>query len=467
MIRRLVILGATGDLTRRYLLPAVCLLLAEGWLPSEFRVTAAGRRDWDDEVYFDWFMAGSQSAELPDAARQALREAVVYRAADPTDSRQVVDVVAPNEDPAVVYLALPPAVFGPAITAMKVAGLPTGSHIVVEKPFGSDLASARELNDVLHGFLPEDSVYRIDHFLHKQTVQNILGLRFANRVFEPNWSRDHIEGVDIVWDETLGLEGRAGYYDRTGALLDMVQNHLLQLLALVAMQRPRSLSPHDLRDRKVEILRTIRRHEAAEVAVQTVRARYTAGTIAGYAIPNYVDEPGVDPSRDTETYAEAEFRIDDPRWEGTPFRLRTGKALARPRREILVRFRDVHDVVFEEAHAAAANALRLTLDPDTITLTLNINGAGDPFDLETIDLDARLAAQEIPAYGRLLLGVLDGDPTFSIRDDEAEEAWRVIEPIVAGWRDGLTPLGEYVAGTAGPQTGSSTSTLRRGSIQGD
>jgi glucose-6-phosphate 1-dehydrogenase len=223
------------------------------------------------------------------------------------------------------------------------------------------------------------------------------------------------------------------------------------------MERPRSLNPRDLRDRKVEILRTIRHHDLAGVAAQTVRARYTAGTIAGYAIPNYVDEPGVDPSRDTETYAEAEFRIDDPRWEGTAFRLRTGKALARPRREILIRFRDVHDAVFEEAHSASANALRLTLDPDTITFTLNINGAGDPFDLETIDLNARLAAQEIPAYGRLLLGVLDGDPTFSIRDDEAEEAWRVIEPIVAGWRDELTPLVEYEAGSAGPHAGSSSS----------
>jgi glucose-6-phosphate 1-dehydrogenase len=462
VIRHLVILGATGDLSRRSLLPAVAQLLADRSLPADFRVTAVGRRDWDDQAYFDWFMAGSRSADLPDAAIGALREAIRYRAADLADPRQLRDLVAPDDDPAVFYLALPPAVFGPAITAMNVAGLPTGSHVVVEKPFGSDLASARELNELLHGFLPEDSVYRIDHFLHKQTVQNILGLRFANRVFEPIWSRDHIEGVEIVWDETLGLEGRAGYYDRTGALLDMIQNHLLQLLSLVAMQRPRSLSPRDLRDRKVEILRTIRRHDLAEVAAQTMRARYTAGTIAGNAIPNYVDEPGVDPSRDTETYAEAEFRIDDPRWEGIPFRLRTGKALGRPRREILIRFRDVHDVVFEEAHLASANALRLTLDPDTITFTLNINGAGDPFDLETIDLNARLAAQEIPAYGRLLLGVLDGDPTFSIRDDEAEEAWRVIEPIAAGWRDGLTPLGEYVAGSAGPHAGSRGRTLADG-----
>jgi glucose-6-phosphate 1-dehydrogenase len=353
----------------------------------------------------------------------------------------------------VLYLALPPAVFAPAIEALTVAGLPTGSRVVIEKPFGSDLPSARHLNELLHGLLPEDSVYRIDHFLHKQTVQNILGLRFANRVFEPVWSSEHIEEIEIIWDEALGLEGRVGYYDRAGALLDMIQNHLLQLLALISMERPRSLDPGDLRDRKVEVLRAIRGFDPLAVATRTARARYTAGVVAGRPLPSYVDEPGVDPSRATETYAEATFSIDNPRWAGTSFRLRTGKALVRARREIIVHFRDVLDVVFHEATTASANLLRLTLDPDTITLRLNINGAGDPFTLETIDLDAHLADQEIPAYGRLLLGVLEGDATFSIRDDEAEEAWRVIEPITAGWRAGLRPLGEYEAGSAGPRPG--------------
>jgi glucose-6-phosphate 1-dehydrogenase len=395
----------------------------------------------------------SPGTDLAEPARRALEGVVAYRSADLAHPRQLRAILAPAMEPMVLYLALPPAVFAPAIEALTVAGVPTGSRVVIEKPFGSDLASARHLNELVHGLLPEDSVYRIDHFLHKQTVQNILGLRFANRIIEPVWSNAHIEEIEIVWDEALGLEGRAGYYDRAGALLDMIQNHLLQLLALITMERPTSLGPADLRDRKVEALRAIRRFDPSEVATRTARARYTAGVVAGRPMPSYVDEPGVDPSRGTETYAEATFSIDNPRWAGTSFRLRTGKALARPRREILVHFREVQDAVFHEAASASANLLRLTVDPDTITFRLNINGAGDPFTLETVDLDAQLAAQEIPAYGRLLLGVLDGDATFSIRDDEVEEAWRVIEPITSGWREGLSPLGEYEAGSAGPRPG--------------
>jgi glucose-6-phosphate 1-dehydrogenase len=450
MIRRLVVLGATSDLARRSLIPAVGSLLADRRLPADFEVCAVGRRDWDDHCYRDWLLSGSPGSDLAEPARRALEGVITYRAAELADPHQLRGILGPANDPIVVYLALPPAVVPLALLALTDAGLPPGSRVVVEKPFGSDLATARKLNELLHELLPEDSVYRIDHFLHKQTVQNILGLRFANRVLEPIWNAAHIEAVRIVWDETLGLEGRAGFYDRTGALLDMIQNHLLQLLTLVAMDRPTSLGPDDLRDRKVEVLRAIARLEPGAIAARTTRARYTSGVVEGRAMPGYVDEPGVDPSRDTETYAEAEFSIDTPRWAGTSFRLRTGKALGRSRREIVIRFRDVHDAVFPEATAASANLLRLSLDPDAITLRLNINGAGDPFTLETVDLGAHLATQEVPAYGRVLLGVLDGDATFSIRGDEAEEAWRVIEPIAAGWRAGLAPLDAYVAGSGGP-----------------
>jgi glucose-6-phosphate 1-dehydrogenase len=448
VIWHLAILGSTGDLARRSLLPSVAALLEAGSLRADIRISAIGRRSWDDADYLNWLTMGP--ADLSDVARDGLRGVVRYRRADLTDPAQLRHALAPLDGPVVAYLALPPALYARAIVSLAEVGLPTGSRIVVEKPFGTDLASARELNRLLHTVLPEDSVYRIDHFLHKQTVQNILGLRFANRIFEPVWTHVHIERVEIVWEETLGLEGRAEYYDRTGALLDVTQNHLLQLLALIAMERPASLSPRDLRDRKVELLRGIRRLDPAEVARHTLRARYTAGTVGPRALPSYVDEPGVDRARNTETYAEIELTVDNPRWARTRFRLRTGKALSRPRRAINVHFRDVHDMVFEEATSASANELRLTLDPDSITLRLNINGVGDPFDLETVDLDTRLAAQEIPAYGRLLLGVLGGDPTFSIRDDESEEAWRVVEPITAAWRDGASPLHEYPAGSTGP-----------------
>jgi glucose-6-phosphate 1-dehydrogenase len=305
------------------------------------------------------------------------------------------------------------------------------------------------LNGLLHRAFPEEAVYRIDHFLHKQTVQNILGLRFANRILEPVWNRDHVERIDIIWDETIGLEGRAGYYDQAGALIDMVQNHLLQLLCLVAMEAPASVSPRDLRDRKVELLRAVRAFTDADVMARTRRARYGAGRSDHQPAIAYGDEPGVDPARGTETYAEVEIAIDNWRWSDVPVVLRTGKALARNRREIAVQFRRVPHLAFPETDPAR-NDLRLTLDPDTIRLGLNVNGPSDPFDVVRIELDAQLAKQAIPAYGRLLLGVLAGDPTFSIRDDEAEEAWRVIEPIRRAWSRNVIPMVEYPAGSDGP-----------------
>jgi glucose-6-phosphate 1-dehydrogenase len=450
MINSLAILGATGDLTRRSLLPAIATLYRLDQLPEGFSITAVGRRESTDEAYVEWVRSGPSAVDPAAVGWQRLLAGLHYRSADVTVDSDLREALPLNDGPLVVYLALPPAVVPETIRAITAAGLPVGSRVVIEKPFGEDLASARALNALLHDLCAEESVYRIDHFLHKQTVQNILGLRFANRLFEPVWGRDQIQRVDIVWDETIGLEGRAGYYDHAGALIDMVQNHLLQLLCLIAMEPPATLMPRDLRDRKVEVLRAVADFDDARVTSSSVRARYGAGRIDGRSAVAYVDEPGVDASRATETYAEVELAIDNWRWSGVPFRLRTGKGLARDRREIAVRFRDVPHMAFPETDPDS-NELRLTLDPDSITLGLNINGPGDPFDIERIDLDARLAKQEIPAYGRLLLGVLAGDPTFSIRDDEAEEAWRVIEPIQRAWEKSVVPLHEYPAGSDGPQ----------------
>ncbi len=450
VIRHLVILGATGDLTRRALLPAIATLFRHGQLPDGFSITAIGRRESTDVAYREWVEAGPAEVDYAEAGWQRLAEGLRYRAADVTVAADLRGALPADDGPMVVYLALPPAISIETIRAIAAAGLPAGSRLVVEKPFGEDLASARALNALLHEVCAEDSVYRIDHFLHKQTVQNILGLRFANRFFEPVWNRDHIERVDIVWDETLGLEGRAGYYDSAGALIDMVQNHLLQLLCLISMEPPATVSPRDLRDRKVEVLRAIPDFTVRDVSSKTVRARYGAGSVDGHPAVAYVEEPGVDRSKKTETYAEVELAIDNWRWSGVPFRLRTGKALADDRREIRVGFRSVPHMAFPEADPAN-NELRLTLDPDSIRLGLNINGPGDPFDIERVELGARLAKQEIPAYGRVLLGVLAGDPTFSIRDDEAEESWRVIEPIRRGWENDGAPLREYAAGSSGPK----------------
>jgi glucose-6-phosphate 1-dehydrogenase len=449
MLAKLAILGATGDLTRRSLLPAIAKLFELDQLPKGFSITAVGRRESTDAAYVEWVRSGPSAVDSEATGWQRLLAGLHYRAADVTVAADLQKALPLNDGPLVVYLALPPAIVPATIKGITAAGLPAGSRIVIEKPFGEDLSSARELNALLHDLCSEESVYRIDHFLHKQTVQNILGLRFANRLFEPVWSRDQIERVDIIWDETIGLAGRAGYYDHAGALIDMVQNHLLQLLCLIAMEPPATVLPRDLRDRKVEVLRAIPDLDEAEATSRSLRARYGAGRIDGRPAAAYVDEPGVDRSRATETYAEVELGIDNWRWSGVPFRLRTGKALARDRREIAVRFRDVPHMAFPESNPDS-NELRLTLDPDSISIGMNINGPGDPFDIERIELGARLAKQEIPAYGRLLLGVLAGDPTFSIRDDEAEEAWRVIEPIRRAWaRDGV-PLKEYPAGSDGP-----------------
>jgi glucose-6-phosphate 1-dehydrogenase len=281
-------------------------------------------------------------------------------------------------------------------------------------------------------------------------VQNVLGLRFANRIFEPLWNCQHIERVEITWDETLTVEGRAGFYDSTGALRDMLHNHLLQLLCMTAMEPPPTFGERDLRDYKVALLRAVRRLTPGEIREWTRRGRYRAGRIGGREVPDYVNEPGVDTKRQTETFAQVALWIDNWRWAGVPFVMRSGKALGKERREIAVYFRPVPHLAFANDADPRVNVLRLELNPDRLALALNINGPGDPFDLEHIELDTDLAPQEISAYGRLLLDLLRGDLTLSIRDDEAEESWRIVEPILETWRRGEVPLLEYPAGSAGP-----------------
>lgn len=448
----LVLLGATGDLAKRYLLPALARLHVAGQVPERFSLLGVSQGHLDDDA----FRAGAAAAvrehapEVPGPQRDAMVAQMRYAAADVTSPdalRSVLDTAAP---PVVVYLALPHTLFAPVITALGRIGLPAGSRLVVEKPFGTDLEDARRLNRLVLAVLDESGVFRVDHFLAKQTVLNLLGLRFANRIFEPVWHAGHVERVDIVFDETLGLEGRAGYYDGAGALLDMVQNHLLQLLCLVAMEPPTSLGERDLRDRKLDVLRAVRSLDQAEVVAGTVRARYTAGRVQGRELPAYVDEPGVRPDRGTETFAQVRFFVDNWRWAGVPFVLRSGKALGRDRREVAVTFRRVPHQTFGADEPAPADVLRLGLDPDRIALEVNLNGAGDPFDLERADLAAEFSPVELPPYSQLLAAVLAGDPTLSIRGDEAEESWRVIEPILRVWSAGAVPLQAYPAGSDGP-----------------
>ena len=348
------------------------------------------------------------------------------------------------------YLALPPVVYPLAVRALHTAGMPTDSRVVLEKPFGEDLDSARELNRLLAGAMTEAEVFRVDHFLAMTTVQTLLGTRLANRVLEPIWNSMHIEEIEIVWEESLALEGRAGYYDGVGALKDMVQNHLLQILCLVAMEPPISLGERDLRDRKVDVLRSIRPFDAARVRSSTRRARYGPGGIGTHQVPAYVEEAGVDPEHGTETFAEVVLGLDSWRWADTTFRLRTGKALARDRKEVLVHFRRVPHLP-SEVEAPPANLLRFGLEPQDLSLQISGVGPGVGFTLVPLVLRADLEEPELPAYGRLLLNVLNGDTTLSIRGDEAEESWRVVGPIADGWAAGDVPMEEYPAGSDGPE----------------
>jgi glucose-6-phosphate 1-dehydrogenase len=470
MIERLLLFGATGDLAGRFLLPALAELYDEGKLPDGFRVVGTARKDWNDETFrrhaarrLEQHVATDVSA----ASREALVRSLCYRKVDFDDPGSVAEAVAAaggesvagaRAEPVAAYLALPPGGFPAALTALGAVGLPPGSRIVLEKPFGEDLDSAVELNRLLArvaGVAGERAIFRVDHALALATVQNLLGVRLANRVLEPLWNSTHIEQVDILWDETLALEGRASY-DKTGALKDVIQNHLLQILCLIAMEPPVSLGERDFRDRKLDVLRSVRPLTPEDVASRTRRARYTAGRLAstggadGRAVPDYAGEDGVDPRRGTETFAEVVLELESWRWTGTRFLLRTGKALSRRRKEAVVRFRPVPHVPFDDAQPAT-NELRIGLDgPYDFVLNLTGMASGPPAHLAPLVLDAELSAPELPAYSRVLMNVLKGDSTLSIRGDEAEQAWRVLTPVLQAWADGRVPLQEYPAGSAGP-----------------
>lgn len=455
MIHRIAILGAAGDLTVRYLLPALASLYATGRLPPDFRILAFDRRKWEGEAYRR--IAATGLAEHAEGVDQAVRrtfiEMVDYRYADASDRRSLAAALAPIDGPLIVYLALPPAVFAPAIEAIVEAGIPSGSRIAVEKPFGEDLASAQRLNALLHRTFHEDAVTRVDHFLALPGAQSIVGLRFANRLFEPLWNSKHIARVEIVWDETLALEGRASYYDHAGALRDMLQSHLLQLLALLAMEPPAHADERGLRDRKLDALQAVRRLSPDEVCASSIRARYTAGRVGDRAVPTYVEEKGVDRSREAETFAQVRLAIDNERWRGVPFVLRSGKALCRDRHEIAVYFRPASLGLFS---APGANVLRLALDSGHIHLGINASDDQDFFTLRPSALVSEAAPDTLPAYARLLLGVMAGDSSLSVRNDEAEESWRIVEPILAAWGSGIPPMQEYSAGSDGPTSADDT-----------
>lgn len=409
MIRTLLLLGATGDLARRFLLPALGTLNAAGRLPRGFRIIGAARTELDDEG-FRRLAGHAVAADL-----------LSYRRVDLADPASLAAALDKTHGAVVAYLALPPAVFTTTIESLCEVALPPGSRVAVEKPFGDDAESARALNTLLARTGMD--AYRVDHVLGMETTENLVAMRRRNPVFDRLWNHENVEQIDVLWEETLGLEGRAGYYDSTGALRDVLQSHLLQLLVLVGMEPP---GDADLHARKLDAVRAVR-------AVRSRRARYTAGTLAdGRRVRGYADEDGVDPAVGTETFAEVACAFETPRWAGTRFVLRTGKALADRRKLVILRLR-------------GGAQFEVGIDgPRDVVLRLAGACSGP------IDLRAAPPGRGWPPYAHVLLDVLSGTSKLSVSRDGSEQAWRVVAPVIAAWEDGDVPLEEYAAGSAGP-----------------
>jgi glucose-6-phosphate 1-dehydrogenase len=450
-IRTLLLLGASGDLSGRLLLPAFGELLDEEESRREVVLVGAGSEDWNADAWRDRVKTSFDSADVSDETLKSVLDTTRYEQADVTSVEGLKSLIDSCPPAPALYFALPPSVTVAACTALQQVSLPEGTTLVLEKPFGTNQESAASLNRLLAQLVPEEQVHRVDHFLGRSTVLNLMGVRFANRLFEPLWSNEHIARVDIVFDEQLTLENRARYYDRAGALMDMIQSHLLQVLALVAMDPIATVSAVDLRDAKAQVLRACRPWDDDPLAPGR-RARYTQGSIDGREVPDYTAEPGVDPSRNTETLAELVVEVDTWRWAGVPFRLRSGKALRERRKEVLITFKPLPHLPTGMRGQAIPERLRLTMGPDRMALEMNVNGPDDPLVLDRVALDTDLNPGRLPAYGEVLAGVLDGDPLLAVRGDTAEECWRIVDPVLQAWRAGEVTMDEYAAGSDGPSS---------------
>jgi glucose-6-phosphate 1-dehydrogenase len=465
----LIIFGGTGDLAMRKLLPALYHRERDGQVSDDSRIIAASRGDLSRDDYLssvrDALEKNLAEGEFTEAEWSTFAKRIHYVQADaaaPDEWGALADILAGHEGKVrVAYLATAPSLFGAFATGLRHNGLITkNSRIVLEKPVGHDYASAREINDAIGKCFPEDQIYRIDHYLGKETVQNLLALRFANSLFEPLWRRGSIDHVQITVAEDLGVGNRVEFYDRIGTLRDMVQNHMLQLVCLVAMEAPSSLHHDAVRDEKMKVLRALKPIGTEEVRQNTVRAQYTSGAIDGESVPGYLEELGGEGSS-TETFVALKLQIENWRWSGVPFYIRSGKRLPRKHSEIVVQFEDVpHSIFPEQEYNVSANRLSIRLQPDEgvkLSVMAKEPGPGG-FDLRSVSLD--LSFEETfglrypDAYERLLMEVLRGNPALFMRRDEIEAAWRWIDGIVAGWEDARQKVETYVSGSWGPSASS-------------
>jgi len=479
----MVICGATGDLAERKLAPALYNCLLGGFLPPEFTVVGFARRDLGDEAFRDHLLEGinrfSRNRPAKPAIWESFARGIEYHRGD-FDAPEAYVELAKRLDRIdrdrgtagnrLFYLAVPPALYPEIVNQLEQAGLATpgdrrrsGSkrgwtRVIVEKPFGSDLESARTLNRELAEVFDERQVYRIDHYLGKETVQNLAVFRFGNGLFEPIWNRRYIDSVQITVAETVGVEGRGEFYDATGALRDIVQGHALQLMAMFAMDPPVEFHSEDLRDEKLKVLRGVKPMSPSDVATNTVRGQYVSGWVEGEKVSSYRDSPEIAPDSQTETFVALKLGIDSWRWAGVPFYLRSGKALPSRVTEIAVQFKQAPLALFARAGVPQIepNVLAIRVQPDEgILLRFGAKVPGQGLQIRTVNMDFRygssFAVDSPDAYETLLLDAMVGDASLFTRDDEVERAWEILDPILNAWQAGEGgPLHFYGAGTWGP-----------------
>ncbi len=448
----IVVFGASGDLSARKLLPALFNLSKEGLLPRRGDIIGAAPVDMDQAAFvtfahqsIDNYSRTRPTTKTLEAFTRRLRFVALNPRANLRDLRAAL-----KRKRRLVYLAVPPSAFTPLLVAIGEAGLADGSSLIIEKPFGHDLKSAQALNNTIHAVLPEERIFRIDHYLGKETVQNLMVFRFGNSVFERVWNRDAVARVEITVAESLGVEQRGAFYEQTGAIRDIVQNHLFQVLAMTAMEPPISFDAESIRNEKVKVLSALQPVRPEDV----VRGQYAAGTIAGERVRGYRSEPGVDRHSTTETYAAMRLCIDSWRWSGVPFYVRTGKRMAARDTRIVLTFRDAPLHLFKQTGIGSMDSNRLVVhvQPDEgIAVTFVAKVPGPEVAIQDVKMsftyDSSFKTSPPEAYERLLHDALDGDHTLFIREDEVERGWAVVQPVL----DAPPPIVTYRAGSWGPK----------------